>query len=125
MPIPGRALFTILLNSIILTHFCGNSPTASTPTLATPSAKRKNLLLQHLQRSSMDTDALELEDMFNGEVEFYLNIGMFKSVNASFCLETTAKPIYDDHHDVHVSQRLFRAHWSTTTDHHHTSFVEH
>lgn len=31
-------------------------------TLLTPSEKRKNLILQHQQRSSMDTEAIETED---------------------------------------------------------------
>lgn len=36
--------------------------------LVTPTAKRKNLLLQHQQRSSMDTEALEMEDMYAEQV---------------------------------------------------------
>lgn len=41
---------------------------AAGPNTITPSAKRKNLLLQHLQRSSMDTEALEMEDHFIDQV---------------------------------------------------------
>lgn len=47
-----------------------NRPQGSSPSLLTPTAKRKNLLLQHQQRSSMDTDALELEDHFSDQVRF-------------------------------------------------------
>ncbi len=56
-----------------------NRPQSSTPALLTPTAKRKNLLLQHQQRSSMDTDALELEDHFSDQVSFPLFA--FKSIN--------------------------------------------
>lgn len=56
-------------------HFYhSNSPQGSTPALLTPTAKRKNLLLQHQQRSSMDTDALELEDHFSDQVNFDLKM---------------------------------------------------
>lgn len=48
--------------------FYSYRPQNSTPGLLTPTAKRKNLLLQHQQRSSMDTDALELEDHFSDQV---------------------------------------------------------
>lgn len=39
-----------------------NSASDSGKQLLTPSEKRKNLLLQHQQRSSMDTEAIETED---------------------------------------------------------------
>lgn len=64
-----------MFNVYIYTFFYhSNSPQGSTPALLTPTAKRKNLLLQHQQRSSMDTDALELEDHFSDQVSFDLKM---------------------------------------------------
>lgn len=44
-----------------------------------PSSKRKNLLLQHQQRSSMDTEALECEEQYYEKVNIRC---FFKRLNA-------------------------------------------
>lgn len=49
-------------------HFSG---TEHGKTLLTPSEKRKNLILQHQQRSSMDTEAIETEDHTFEQVSKY------------------------------------------------------
>lgn len=62
----GSMMFIVLVGFFL--H--RNSPSESARSLATPTTKRKNLLLQHLQRSSMDTEALEMEDMHGDQVCF-------------------------------------------------------
>lgn len=63
-----KKLIDLKLTFFLNLLFKLNRPQGSTPALLTPTAKRKNLLLQHQQRSSMDTDALELEDHFSDQV---------------------------------------------------------
>lgn len=72
-----------------------------TPALLTPTTKRKNLLLQHLQRSSMDTDALEMEDHFNDQVSF-LGVQLLYLLyeNSKIWISTDHKPFAEKTHRI-------------------------